>query len=76
MAPRSQSRPRKRPTNQRFEEDPPLGILVSAKRIGLSFQELNILTLEDYTSFVEMWVGEEDGAPRRATQDDINSILG
>ena len=48
---------------------------VTAKRIGLSVPEMQLITLDDFTSFVEMWVGDDD-APRRATQDDINSMLG
>lgn len=67
------------PANPRFDADPPLGILVSARRIGLSLFELNLLTLDDFTSYAEMWVGDDDSddsGDRRATQDDINRMLG
>jgi hypothetical protein len=43
--------------------------------MGLSFGELNCLTVDDYIAFVDMWVDDDDGY-RRATQDDINSMLG
>jgi hypothetical protein len=66
----------KRKADPRFEEDVPLGILVTAKRIGFSFSELNLLSLEDYVSFCEMWTGEDEDAPRRATQADIDTMLG
>ena len=67
---------RSKSANPRFEEDVPLGILVTAKRIGFSFAELNLLTLDDYVSFCEMWTGEDEDAPRRATQADIDTMLG
>lgn len=35
-----------------------------------------MLTLDDYARFVEMWVGDEATGRRRATQADIDSILG
>ncbi len=49
---------------------------MTAKRVGLALSELDTFTLDDFTSFVEMWVGDDDDGYRSATQDDINSILG
>ena len=71
-------RPQKRRDNvdPKLKEDPALGILVTAKRMGLSIEELNLLSLDDFMSYMELWAGPEDGASRRATQGDINSILG
>jgi hypothetical protein len=68
-------RPPKPKRSTRFDDDPGLGILVTAKHIGLSIQELNLLTMDDYVSFVDLWAGDDDG-PRRATQQDINALLG
>lgn len=46
--------------------------------MGLAFGELSLLSLDDYTTFVEAWAGTDDdsGGYRRATQADINRILG
>jgi hypothetical protein len=44
--------------------------------MGLSFAELNLFTLEDFTTFTEVWVGDDKDAPRKATQDDINRFFG
>lgn len=75
MAPRSQSRRGR--SNPRFDADVPLGVLVTAKRVGLSLHELNLLTLEDFTSFLELWVGDQAaGGAKQATQDDIKTLLG
>lgn len=77
MAPRPPSKRRKRQADSRLSDDLPLGILVTAKRIGLSFDELNLLTLDDYVSFVEVWTGDEEpDGDRRATPEDIKSVLG
>lgn len=54
-----------------------MGILVTAKRMGLSFDELNMMTLGDYMDFCDMWVGDdEDEYEREATQADINRFMG
>lgn len=59
-----------------------LGILVTAKKMGLSFEELNLFSLNDYIEFVDRWVGEEgqeqeqEGAVRHATQADIDFYMG
>lgn len=48
-----------------------------AKRVGLSFEELNQMTLDEFFDFVDAWVGEVDNksaAPRKATQADIDAF--
>lgn len=49
-------------------------ILASAKRMGLSFEELNMFTLNDFLTFIDVWIGEEtiENKPRMATQEDID----
>lgn len=49
-----------------------MSLLYMAKKVGLSFDELNELTLQDFYDLVDMWIGEENDAPRDATQDDID----
>jgi len=51
-------------------------MLVTAKRMGLSFEELNMLTLDDYIDFVELWAPEDEDGERYATQADIDAFLG
>jgi hypothetical protein len=52
---------------------------VSAKKLGLSFAELNTVgSLENVTSFIELWAGLQpnQSGKRRATQADIDRLLG
>ena len=56
-------------------KDVEVGVLVTAKRMGFSFDELNLLTLDDYVTCTELWNPDED-APREATQADIDRLLG
>jgi hypothetical protein len=46
--------------------------------MGLSFSDLNLLTLDEYVRFVERWVGSKDDeeGDRYATPEDIARILG
>lgn len=46
--------------------------------MGLSFGELNLLTLDDFVTFAELWVGDsdDDDGYRYATQEDIRRMLG
>lgn len=50
-------------------------LLVSAKKMGLSFEELNLFSLNDFFDFTDLWVGEEEGS-RKATQEDIDRYMG
>lgn len=59
------------------DEDIEIGILVTAKKMGLSFEELNMLTLDDYIAFTDKWVGsEKEENVRMATQEDIDRYMG
>jgi len=44
--------------------------------MGLSFQELNLFSLDDYLTFIDEWVGEEEGGTRKASQEDIDKYMG
>ncbi len=57
-------------------EDIEIGILVTAKKMGLSFEELNLFSLDDYLTFVDKWTGEDAERTRQATQDDIDFYMG
>lgn len=48
-----------------------VSLLVMAKRMGLSFDELNMMTLQDFMDFAEMWTGDYE-ADQEATQADID----
>ena len=52
--------------------------MVTLKRMGFALApaELNHLTLDDFVTFAEVWAGDPEDAPRRATQDDIDCMLG
>lgn len=51
--------------------------LVNAKRMGLSFDELNLFRLRDYLEFSNLYFGEQEEAkPRKATQADIDKFFG
>ena len=57
-------------------DDTEIGILVTAKRMGLSFDELNLFSLDDYLAFVEKFIGKEENGKRQATQSDIENFMG
>jgi len=57
-------------------DDAEIGILVTAKRMGLGFDELNLFSLDDYLAFVEKFVGKEENGTRQASQEDINRFMG
>jgi hypothetical protein len=73
--PQSQFPQRKEQNNVNFE-DLEISILATAKKAGLSFMELNELRVCDYIKFMEIYTGEGENKPRRATQDDIDRLLG
>lgn len=61
------------------EEKIEIGILATAKKMGLSFEELNLFNLNDYLDFVDKWVSDEGGKKetvRQATQADIERFMG
>lgn len=49
-----------------------VSILAAAKKTGLSFEELNLLTLNDFFDYVDMWMGEDKEIIKEATQEDID----
>ncbi len=52
--------------------------MVIAKRVGLTFDELNQMTLDEFFDYVDIWVGDNDdksAAPRQATQADIDAFF-
>lgn len=56
-------------------DDLELSIIVTAKKAGLSFIELNDLRVRDYVKFMEIYTGEVENKPKQATQDDIDRFL-
>ena len=66
-------------SSQPNTEDTEIGILATAKKMGLSFEELNLFSLDDYIAFVDKWVDNEGGKKetvRQATQADIDFFMG
>lgn len=60
-------------------EDIEIGILATAKKMRLSFEELNLFSLDDYLTFVDKWTAENDSQKsevRQATQADIDRYMG
>lgn len=50
-----------------------ISILAAAKKSKLSFEELNLLSLNDFFDYVDLFVGtENEEVAREATQDDID----
>jgi hypothetical protein len=62
--------------NSEPDKDIEIGILATAKKMGLSFEELNLFSLNDYLVFVDKWTGEESDTVRQATQADIDFFMG
>lgn len=44
-----------------------------AKKVNLSFDELNQMSLQEFFDYIDMWVGDED-ATREAEQSDIDKF--
>jgi hypothetical protein len=56
-----------------------LSTLVTATRLGLSFNDLNALSFQAFADFTHLWIlceGGENNGPRKATQEDIDALLG
>lgn len=49
-----------------------IDMLVSAKRMGLSFQELNMFSFREFMLFAQSYIGKDEA--RDATQDDIDKF--
>lgn len=52
-----------------------LELLAIGKRVGLSFDELNMLRVRDLIKFVSIYTGKEKEKPRKATQTDIDKFF-
>jgi len=69
----AQSSPRNdEPDLLNFEID----LLVIAKKIGLSFEELKELRVTDLFAMAESYTGGDKEKPREATQADIDAFFG
>lgn len=71
--------PRKRKrhrTDPVIEEHPGVAVFVQMKRMGLSVDEVNLMTMNEFVIFSDIWAGEDPKVARKATQADIRSILG
>ena len=57
-------------------ENEEISLLVVAKRLGLSFEELNMMTLQDLVDFVDIWTdkGDNQTTDREASQLDIDAF--
>lgn len=51
-----------------------ISILVNAKRMGLSIEELNLLTMQSYIDYQDMYLGNKE-TKKQATQADIDRLL-
>lgn len=53
-----------------------VSILAAAKKSKLSFEELNLLSLNDFFDYIDLFVGtgNEDEVARDATQEDIDAF--
>jgi hypothetical protein len=51
-----------------------IGILVYAKKMRLSFDELSMLTLDEFYQYSDIYFGDEE-TERIATQDDIDTFF-
>lgn len=50
-----------------------ISILAAAKKSRLSFEELNLLTLNDFFDYMDLFIGvENEETAREATQEDID----
>jgi hypothetical protein len=52
-------------------------MMVNAKRMGLSFEELSIFRVRDFLEFTNLYFGQSaQDDVRDATQEDIDKLLG
>ena len=60
----------------RIPERPDLELLAIGKKMGLSFDEINMLRVRDLIAFARIVSGAERDKPRKATQADIDKFFG
>lgn len=53
-----------------------IDLLALAKRMNLSFVELNELRVTDLVEMGDAYYGKKDDKPREATQEDIDAFFG
>lgn len=51
-----------------------ISLLAAAKKSRLSFEELNLLSLNDFFDYLDMFLGNESSEPEKATQNDIDNF--
>jgi len=71
---RRKKRSRSKSPSQSERDNFEISLLVIAKRVGLSFDELNQMTLDEFFNYVDIWVGDDANEPRPATQADIDAF--
>lgn len=49
-------------------------IMTMAKKMGLSFDELNMMNMQEFSDFTELWCSDFD-IPREATDEDIDFFI-
>lgn len=60
----------KNKSNANFE----ITILASAKKAKLSFEELNLMSLNDFFDYIDIFVGDDEQQVRDAQQEDIDNF--
>lgn len=71
------ARPGKTPERSTSDTPPAVLVLAVAKKVGLSFDEIDQLTLSEFFDLVDAIYGSgEEAGPRKATQDDIDRLFG
>lgn len=73
MPPFVEKRHRTQKSSKKIEANEEVMILATAKKLGLSFEELNLLTLNDFFDCIDLMNGKVD-TTRMATQEDIDNF--
>lgn len=60
----------KKKNNTSFE----ITILASAKKAKLSFEELNLMSLNDFFDYIDIFVGDDEQQVIEAQQEDIDNF--
>lgn len=71
-----QPQERKGKDNSRIPERPDLELLAIGKRAGLSFDEINMMRVQDLIEYARIFAGPvKDNKPRKATKADIDRFF-
>jgi hypothetical protein len=57
-------------------DDLELTMIINAKHLGFTLEELNEFTVTDFVKLVDIYTGENKTRPRKANQEDINKFFG